>query len=87
MSTENVAAAESEATEEPRVIEHKGVEYTIPDPLDFPLEVVYAENEVEIVRLVLEAHDEKQWKTYLATKPTIRDFQELSEKVNGTPGN
>ncbi|WP_055523443.1 hypothetical protein [Streptomyces graminilatus] len=84
MSAENVAAAESEATEEPRVIEHKGAEYTIPAPLDFPLEVVYAENEVEIVRLIL---GEVQWPKYLATKPSIRDFQEFSEKVNGTPGN
>ena len=78
------AAVESEATEVPASIEHRGLTFTVPAPLDYPLAVLAANSELEIVRLVL---GEAQWAEYVATVPTVRDFQALVEKVNETAGN
>ncbi|MBD0739838.1 hypothetical protein [Streptomyces sp. CBMA29] len=72
-------AAEAEATEQPTVFEHRGITFTVPHPLDLPLELLEAEDELEAVRLVV---GEESWTAYRATKPTIRDFQALTEKVN-----
>ncbi|AEW94045.1 MULTISPECIES: hypothetical protein [Streptomycetaceae] len=77
------ASVEAEATGTPTVIEHGGREYTIPAPKDVPLEVVWAQDDTDIVRLVL---GEDQWSRYLATRPTLGDFQALAEKIN-TVGN
>jgi hypothetical protein len=75
---------EAEATEAPIRFDHAGITFTVPAPLDYPLDILEAESEVEIVRLVLGA---EQWATYKATRPTIRDFKELSDKLNGSTGN
>lgn len=73
------AAAEAEALEQPTTFEHAGVTFTVPHPLDLPLELLEAEDELEAVRLVV---GDESWAAYRATKPTIRDFQALTEKVN-----
>lgn len=84
MPEKKTAAVEAEANEAPVTFEHNGIEYTIPAPLDFPLEVIEAETEIDVIRAVL---GDEQWTKYRATKPTIRDFQALTEKVNGASGN
>jgi len=84
MPTTKTAALESEATAKPTTFEHQGNTYTVPDPLDFPLAVLSAEDELSIVRLIL---GDEQWAAFEATKPTIRQFQELAELVDGSTGN
>lgn len=82
--SESLSAVESEARDEPRAIEHEGNEYILPPPLDYPLAVVKAETDVDVVRLVL---GKTQWAAYESTEPTIRNFQELAGKVNINTGN
>ncbi|MEV5883092.1 hypothetical protein AB0L74_10295 [Streptomyces sp. NPDC052020] len=79
-----LAAAEAEAAEAPVKVEHNGKTYTLPAPLDYPVDVVFAENDFEAVRTIL---GEAQWQTYRSTKPTIRDFREFNEKINTAAGN
>lgn len=74
----------AEATEAIAKFEHRGIEFEVPEPKDFPLEVLEAESEVEIMRLVLGA---EQWAKCKATKPTVGDFRELVDKVNDASGN
>ena len=83
-ATKMSAPVESEATGSPVSFEHRGLLFTVPAPLDYPLAVLEARSEVEIVRLVV---GEDQWAAYVATSPTVRDFQALVEKVNETAGN
>lgn len=71
-------AAKAEATNEPIVIEHAGLEFTIPGVKDMPLDVLEAETELEMAKAVLS----EDWAAYKATKPTIGDFQELVDKIN-----
>ncbi|MFJ7907502.1 hypothetical protein [Kitasatospora sp. NPDC096204] len=77
------AAAKAEATDEPTTFEHAGITFSIPAPLDMPLEILEAESEVEAVRLIV---GEEAWAEYRATRPTIRDFQALAERVNEAAG-
>ncbi|MGV9693327.1 hypothetical protein ACWDUX_29955 [Streptomyces sp. NPDC003444] len=77
-------AAAAEAEGAPQVIEHGGIEYTIPPFKKIPMKALLASNDVELVALIL---GEKQWETFCNTDPTIGDFQEISEKVNGASGN
>ncbi|MFG3176585.1 hypothetical protein ACGFZC_16175 [[Kitasatospora] papulosa] len=79
-----LGAAEAEATGNPVSVEHGGKTYFLPSPLDYPVDVVFAENDFEAVRLVL---GEDQWQEYRKSKPTIRDFQEFNAKVNAASGN
>ncbi|MEV0472324.1 hypothetical protein [Streptomyces prunicolor] len=79
-----LGAAEAEATGDVIEVEHNGKVYSLPSPLDYPVDVVFADNDFEAVRIVL---GEEQWQAYRQTKPTIRDFQVLNEKINKATGN
>jgi hypothetical protein len=79
-----LVAAEAEARGDVTEVEHNGKTYTVPSPMDYPVDVVFAENDFEAVRIVL---GEEQWQKYRATKPTIRDFQTFNEKINKATGN
>ncbi|MGW3232471.1 hypothetical protein [Kitasatospora sp. NPDC001095] len=73
------AAVKAEATETPSSFEHAGVTFVVPAPLDMPLELLEAESELEAVRLIV---GDEAWAEYRKTRPTIRDFQALADKVN-----
>ncbi|MCX4685471.1 hypothetical protein OG401_14305 [Kitasatospora purpeofusca] len=73
------AAAKAEATETPTTFEHAGVTFVVPAPLDMPLELLEVASEVEAVRLIV---GEESWAEYRLTRPTIRDFQALADKVS-----
>ncbi|MFJ9234383.1 hypothetical protein ACIRJ3_05285 [Streptomyces anulatus] len=77
-------AGEAEATGDEVLVEHRGKTYVLPSPLDYPVDVVFAENDFEAVRIVL---GEAQWQEYRKSKPTIRDFQEFNTKINEVSGN
>ncbi|WP_435270928.1 hypothetical protein [Streptomyces sp. 1222.5] len=79
-----LVAAEAEATADVISVEHNGRTYALPSPLDYPVDVVFADNDFEAVRIVL---GEEQWQAYRSTKPTIRDFQLFNEKINRATGN
>lgn len=79
-----LVAAEAEARGDEITVEHAGKTYVLPSPLDYPVDVVFAENDFEAVRIVL---GEAQWQEYRKAKPTIRDFQALNEKINLASGN
>lgn len=79
-----LGAAEAEATAELIEVEHGGKTYLLPSPLDYPVDVVFAENDFEAARIVL---GEEQWQEYRRTKPTIRDFQLFNEKITKASGN
>lgn len=79
-----LGAAEAEAKGDELLVEHKGKTYVVPSPLDYPVDVVFADNDFEAVRIVL---GEAQWQEYRKSKPTIRDFQELNTKINQISGN
>jgi hypothetical protein len=83
-ATTELVAAEAEARGEVTEVEHNGKVYTVPSPMDYPVDVVFAENDFEAVRIVL---GEEQWQAYRASKPTIRDFQTFNEKINKATGN
>src|SRR5690242_9164849 len=74
-----LVAAEAEARGDVIEVEHNGKTYTLPSPLDYPVDVVFADNDFEAVRIVL---GEEQWQEYRRTRPTIRDFQLFNEKIN-----
>jgi hypothetical protein len=78
-----LGAAEAEAKGDVIEVEHNGRSYVLPAPLDYPVDVVFAENDFEAVRIVL---GEEQWQAYRSSKPTIRDFQLLNEKINEATG-
>ncbi|NEE29822.1 hypothetical protein G3M53_30805 [Streptomyces sp. SID7982] len=48
------------------------------------MDVVFAENDFEAVRVVL---GEAQWQEYRKARPTIRDFQDFNRKINEASGN
>ncbi|MFF9653081.1 hypothetical protein [Streptomyces sp. NPDC014622] len=79
-----LGAAEAEAKGDEVTVEHNGKVYVLPSPLDYPVDVVFAENDFEAVRIVL---GEAQWQEYRKSKPTIRDFQEFNTKINEASGN
>ncbi|MEV5677457.1 MULTISPECIES: hypothetical protein [unclassified Streptomyces] len=83
-ATAELAAAEAEAKGDAVTIEHGGKVYVLPAPLDYPVDVVFADNDFEAVRIVL---GEAQWQEYRQSKPTIRDFQEFNSKINLASGN
>jgi hypothetical protein len=79
-----LVAVEAEARGDVVEVEHNGKVYTVPSPMDYPVDVVFADNDFEAVRIVL---GEEQWQEYRKTKPTIRDFQLFNEKINKAAGN
>ncbi|MFF3416819.1 hypothetical protein ACFYW9_19280 [Streptomyces sp. NPDC002698] len=83
-ATAELGAAEAEASGKRVEVEHNGKTYFVPAPLDYPVDVVFAENDFEAIRLVL---GEEQWQEYRKSRPTIRDFQEFNAKINEATGN
>ncbi|MGW1231428.1 hypothetical protein [Streptomyces californicus] len=79
-----LGAAAAEATGDEVLVEHGGKTYVLPSPLDYPVDVVFAENDFEAVRVVL---GEAQWQEYRKARPTIRDFQDFNRKINEASGN
>ncbi|MFE5542774.1 hypothetical protein ACFQ71_03030 [Streptomyces sp. NPDC056534] len=77
-------AVAAEAENASTTIEHGGIEYTIPPFKEIPMQALLADNEVQLVSLIL---GKAQWEKFCATEPTIGDFQEMSEKVNDASGN
>ena len=82
-SPKKVDAAESEAKDERTYFSHAGVDYIVPPPLKFPLELLETDDEIEAVKLIL---GDEQWATYRATKPTIGDFYELAQAMADARG-
>ncbi|MGW0930701.1 hypothetical protein [Streptomyces sp. NPDC002644] len=76
--------AEAEHTEEEHEIvyasfEYRGTEYQVPsDPLDVPMEIVYADGEAEMIEIIL---GEEQWEKFMASRPTLRQFRTFSERA------
>ena len=82
-STKKVEAAKAEATREPTFFTHRGIEFRVPHPLDFPLELMETDDEIEAARLIL---GDEQWAAYRETKPSIGDFYELSQAMSDANG-
>ncbi|MEV0445289.1 hypothetical protein AB0I84_07520 [Streptomyces spectabilis] len=87
-ATKSTDAPKAEAQDKPTSFTHNDVEYTIPAPLDLPVGLLEADDEIDAIRLILG----EQWEAYKATGATIRDFQAFAEKVSaaagfGDPGN
>lgn len=78
-------AAEVEAVEDtaPITFEFDGITYTLPHPLDFPLELLETDDELEATRLIL---GDEQWEAFRATNPTIRKFYDLTEAMSEARG-
>lgn len=75
------AEAEHNKATEPKVntFEYKGETYEVAaDPLDVPLEVVYAETEYEIIEQMV---GPDQWIKFRKSRPSVRDFGAFSELV------
>jgi hypothetical protein len=72
-------AAEAEATEQPTKFTFLGIEFEVPPAKQMPLDLLYAEDELEAVKIIV---GEDKWAEFRAARPTIGDFQELSTKVN-----
>ncbi|MFD5308316.1 hypothetical protein [Streptomyces ardesiacus] len=85
--TSSLAAKQAEATHEEtkdetpktETFEYKGTSYTVPaDPLDMPLEVAYAESEVEVIEAIV---GPDQWLEFRKSRPTMREFGAFADLV------
>ena len=83
--TSSLAAKQAEATHEedesPKTadFEFKGVTYTVPaDPLDMPLEVAYADSEVDVIEAIV---GPDQWLEFRKSRPTMREFGAFADLV------
>ncbi|QUI30683.1 hypothetical protein H9W91_07290 [Streptomyces alfalfae] len=72
-------AAKAEATEKPVKFTHLGIEFEVPPAKKLPLDLLFAEDELDAVKIVV---GEDKWAEFRAARPTIGDFQDLSIKVN-----
>lgn len=87
-SKTSLAAKQAEATREEKTedttpefntFEYKGATYSVPaDPLDVPMEVVYADSEMEVIEAIV---GPDQWVEFRKTRPSIRQFSEFAELV------
>ncbi|MEU5186997.1 hypothetical protein AB0G83_07555 [Streptomyces klenkii] len=80
---EKLAAKDAEAAEAPTHFEHRGITFTVPHPLDMPVGLLDAEDEIEAVKLIL---GEKQWNAYKKSGATLRDFQPFADKISAAQG-
>ncbi|GAA0406203.1 hypothetical protein [Streptomyces luteireticuli] len=80
-TTTAVQAAEKEAKGEPTSFQYEGYVYTVPAPLDMPLAAFKTTDELESVELILNKGAAGQWDTFMATEPTLGDFQTFMELV------
>ena len=72
-------AVEAEALDKPIEIEFDGEVYVIPPPLDLPLEILEANDELTFVRLIL---GDEQYARFRSKPRKIRDLQRLGEALN-----
>lgn len=78
------AAKKAEATEAgPTSFEHRGITFEVPAPLDLPLALLEAEDELTAVKLIV---GNEGWAAYQATNPTIREFAEFADLVAKASG-
>lgn len=77
------AAAKNEAREVPVEVEYKGITYIVPPALDLPVELLEADGELDVIRLII--GDEK-YQEFRDSKPTLRDLKELGEKLSEAAG-
>ena len=81
------AARKAEATDKTVTVEQCGVTLQIPVGDNIPLEAVLAftaGNDFEGTRHLI---GDQQWAAFLATKPTLADYNELGEKLKEAAGN
>lgn len=86
--TSSLAAKQAEATHDEKTedeapktaeFEFKGHTYTVPaDPLDVPLEVAYAESELEVIEAIV---GPDQWLEFRKSRPSMRDFGAFADLV------
>lgn len=76
-----IQAAEKEAKNEPSHFEYEGHAYTVPAPLDMPLAAFKTNDELEAVELILNKGAKGQWDIFMATEPTLGDFQTFMDLV------
>jgi hypothetical protein len=84
-STAKNAAKAAEANEEPTggEFEYKGVTFAVPGPLDMPVEVLEAEDELSLIRAMV---GPEQWAAFKNTRATVRDFKDFAVLVTETAG-
>jgi hypothetical protein len=78
-----VAAAKADATNAGLTLKHRGLNFKLPQPKNFPLEVLLTDDEIVATQLIL---GEDQWAAYMATRPDIEDFGELARKMGEAQG-
>lgn len=80
---EKLAAVEAEATGAFLSFEHSGLNFNIPHPKKFPLQVLMTDDDLVATQLIL---GEDQWAAYLATDPDIEDYGHLVRKMTEAQG-
>jgi hypothetical protein len=83
VNPKKVKAAAVEALDGRPSFEHRGLTFVLPEPKDFPLQVLLTNDEIEATRLIL---GDDQWNAYLESGPTIADFAELAQKMSEAQG-
>ncbi|MFE9660313.1 hypothetical protein [Streptomyces sp. NPDC005955] len=78
-----LAAAAAEAAGEFATFTHRGLDFTIRHPRKFPLEVLMTDDELVATQLIL---GDDQWAAYMATRPSIEDFGELTRSMSEAQG-
>ncbi|WP_259454008.1 hypothetical protein [Streptomyces ginkgonis] len=84
-NTSRNAARRREAAEigQHTSFEHRGIRFRVPHPLDMPVSLLEAADEIEAIRLIV---GERQWEKYKSTGATIRDFKVFADKVAKAQG-
>lgn len=82
-ATAKTTAKKAEAENVETTFEYDGVTYTVPAPRDVDMDVLEAETEVEMIRLIL---GEKQWQNFRSVKRTVGDFREFADMVAESRG-
>lgn len=72
-----------EIPEGPKSVEYGGVLYMVPAALDLPVELLEADGELDVIRLIL---GDDQYKVFRETKPTLRNLKELGEMLADAAG-
>ncbi|MCZ0974852.1 hypothetical protein ACWEQ8_06200 [Streptomyces noursei] len=77
------AAKKAEVENGPSAFEHRGLTFEVPAPLELPLALLEAEDELTAVKLIV---GKEAWAAYQATEPTIGDFAEFADLVAKAAG-
>ncbi len=81
------AAREAEATGKTVTVEQCGVTLTIPVGDNIPLEAVMAFTAGDDFGGTRALLGEEQWSAFIATRPTLGDYNELGDKLKEAAGN